>query len=117
MLVDINFYLRFGGIKVKETEFSLLSQRAEAVIDSLVRKTIPHWRFNDYKTLKDSCDIKAAICYEIETLAQSNGVQSTTGGADSGDVEMLGGIPLAVISKTTVIQFLRDNDLMYRGFV
>lgn len=117
-LVDKTYYTdTFKGIKVRDSEFNDLSQRAEATLRSFVADTIPYWRMSAYDSLKENTAVKDAICYEIETLSQANGVQATTGGADGGLVEMFGGIPLAVNAKNLITQFLRENGLMYMGAV
>lgn len=117
-LVDKRFYTDiYGGIEIDGAEFEKLSSRAEGVIDAFVQSEVFNWKYDQYVALKQNGDenIKKAICQEIEVLHQSNGMQAVTGGADSGRMDIFGGVPLARTSKNGIIQVLSENNIWYKG--
>jgi len=107
----------YGGIIISDdTEFEKLSARAEGIIDAFAQSEVLNWKYAEYTALKDiDAKIKTAICQEIEVLYHSNGMQAVTGGADCGQVEMFGGVPLAVTAKQNVLQVLLEKNILYKG--
>lgn len=119
-LVDTTYYSgTYKGIAISDaTEFSQLSDKAESILDGFVQNYVTSWNFEKYidlKTSENNTRIKTAICQEIEVLFHSNGLQATTGGADAGQVEMFGGLPLSVTAKNNILQVLKDHNLHYKG--
>lgn len=107
----------YGGIIIASNdEFNKLSARAEALIDSYVQSQVLNWKYADYENIKDiEISIKTAICQEIEVLFHSNGMQAVTGGADAGEVELFGGVPLSVMAKQNILQTLLEKNILYKG--
>ena len=117
-LVSKNYYTDvYGGIEIESKEFEKLSSRAEGVIDSFVQSEVLNWKYDQYLALKEkeTNEIKKAICQEIEVLYQSNGMQAVTGGADSGRMDIFGGVPLARTAKNGIIQLLAEHNIWYKG--
>lgn len=117
MLVDYEYFKsQYKGINISEAEFLILSPRCERVIDNFVSENIPYWGFETYNEKKVEIeDIKLAICSQIEVVHQSNGMWALTGGADSGDLTKLDGVPIDGVAKDKILRVLRRLGLMYRG--
>lgn len=114
----------YPNFPIDQDEFNGLSQAAEDSIVALVenRLILGVWCADFEAALygaNSQPDFVAAmqkiIGQEIQVLYQANGLHATTGGADSGALQKIDGVPFGQYTINALIALLRKNGFMRRA--
>lgn len=116
-LLDFNYYsTEYKGLGVSEAEFEKLSPRAEDFIDGLAKDSILAVRHDDYDNLKENdaefqIALKNILCQQVDVFYQTAGTNALTGGADAGQLTLIGGVPISSQGHRALFALLRKYGL------